>query len=117
MFQEMPSRPVLALVIPAVSSCIDPALPCFFCWSAFNHVSSGFETIPNGTRSSFSAQRKRGSHPQATQGGTRFFAPCHPLCAALSLNRLSLERIQSVLGDLGAFGAGGGHRKRRRIGP
>src|SRR3954468_17385934 len=98
MFQAMPSRPVLALVIPAVSSCIDPALPCFLCCRAFNHVSSGLETIPNGTCGSLKRQRKRGSTRRATQGGTRFLAPCHSLCAALSLQRLSLERIQSDRG-------------------
>ncbi len=40
----MPSRPVLALVIPAVS-CIGQTLPCSGGRGAFNHVCSGLETI------------------------------------------------------------------------
>src|SRR5262245_17390544 len=71
----MPSRPVLALVIPAVS-CIAYALPFSGGRGPFNHVSRGLETIPNGTAGSFSSQRKRPLGQGATREGTRLFAPC-----------------------------------------
>src|SRR6185312_8798158 len=85
MFHEIPSRPVLALVIPAASCCIGPALPCPFDWQAFNHVWRGLETIPNGKGGSFRRQRKRRAGGGQREPGQGFFAPCHPLCTALSL--------------------------------
>src|SRR5438445_3928389 len=86
MFQEIPSRPVLALVIPAVSCCIGQALPCSGGCKPFNHVWRGLETIPNGTGGSFWQQRKRRPGGAQRKLGPRLFAPCLPLCAALSLN-------------------------------
>src|ERR1041385_3538668 len=117
MFQTMPSRPVLALVIPAVSSCIEPALPCCVCWSAFNHVSSGLETIPNGTGGSFWQERKQGSEPGATQSRTRLFAPCHPLCAALSLPPPVFGTNPVGSGGFGGFRHQFRWPKRLQIGP
>src|SRR5215203_4605246 len=68
----MPSRPVLALVIPAVS-CIGQTLPCSGGRGAFNHVRSGLETIPNGTGAPFCPYRKRAPGLGATQAGTKTF--------------------------------------------
>src|SRR5216110_167989 len=100
MFQEIPSRPVLALVIPAVSCCIGQALPCSGGRNPFNHVWRGLETIPNGTGGSFWSQRKRQPGAAQRKLGSRLFAPCLPLCAALSLNSSVFGTNPVRLGDL-----------------
>src|ERR1041385_8714690 len=108
MFQEIPSRPVLALVIPAVSCCIGHALPCSGGRSPFNHVWRGLETIPNGTGRSFWPQRKRPAGDVQRKLGQGFFAPCLALCAALSLK-------PAVFGT-NPVRSGGSRSEERRVG-
>jgi NADH-quinone oxidoreductase subunit A len=111
MFHEIPSSPVLALVIPAVSCCIGPAL-CAGGRRVFNHVWRGFETIPNGKARSFLRQRKRLARDGQRKPGQGFFAPCHPWFTALRLTAPAWNESSPVPGVRGLR-----RRDRRRGGP